>query len=399
MNPRLIRFAIVAIGILVVSIASYFLNDLNTQIYAQRSSMDNLREQASGLSATIAGVHAGQFAYVARGQNEGFWMSHVAGLMPVVEKQAADFAASLTSPAARNAFETTTAALENLKTLDSRAREFVQGGTSLLAGDMIFSDGLEQTTTASTQLTTALNEELRARHGATAGLLGRQVAIAGVTAGTMIVLLIALVVTSSAQAQVPEPEVGLAPPIDPARFETPLPRAKPAVTPKLITTAHLCGELARVSDSEQLPTLLMRASKVLDASGIIVWVAEPARNCLRPALSHGYEDKVISRMGNIHRDANNAAAAAYRSAEIRTVAGDAITNGALVVPLMTSDGCVGVLSAEMKCGGEKDESSQALATIFAAQLAMLVSTPSDPSVSAAFGVHAEPAPLKAAAQG
>jgi signal transduction protein with GAF and PtsI domain len=104
-------------------------------------------------------------------------------------------------------------------------------------------------------------------------------------------------------------------------------------------------------------------------------------------------------MGNIHRDANNAAAAAYRSAEIRTVAGDAITNGALVVPLMTSEGCVGVLSAEMKGGGEKDESSQALATIFAAQLAMLVSTPSNPSVSAAFGVLAEPAPLKAAAQG
>src|SRR6185436_5905562 len=121
-------------------------------------------------------------------------------------------------------------------------------------------------------------------------------AIAGVTAGTMIVLLIALVVTSSVQAQAPEPEVAVAPLIDPVRFETPLPRAKPAVTPRLITTAHLCGELARVSDSEQLPTLLMRASKVLDASGIIVWVAEPARNCLRPAISHGYEDKVISRM-------------------------------------------------------------------------------------------------------
>ena len=399
MNPRLIRVAIVAIGILVVSSASYFLNDLNTQINTQRYAMDNLREQAAGLSATIASIHAGQFAYVARGQNEGFWMSHVAGLKPVVEKQAADFAASLTSPAAQNAFETTTAALENLKTLDSRAREFVQGGTSLLAGDMIFSDGLEQTTTASTQLMTALNEELRARHGTTAGLLSRQVAIAGVAAGTMIVLLIALVVSSSVQAQAPEPEVAAVPPIDPVRFETPLPRAKPAVTPKLITTAHLCGELARVADSSELPTLLMRASKVLDASGIIVWVAEPARNCLRPAISHGYEDKVISRMGNIHRDANNAAAAAYRSAEIRTVAGDAITNGALVVPLMTSDGCVGVLSAEMKGGGEKDESSQALATIFAAQLAMLVSTPSNPGVSAAFSVHSEPAPLKAAAQG
>ena len=55
-------------------------------------------------------------------------------------------------------------------------------------------------------------------------------------------------------------------------------------------------------------------------------------------------------MGSIHRDANNAAAAAYRSSEVRTVAGDASTSGAVIVPLMTSDGCVGVLSAEMKGG-------------------------------------------------
>ena len=67
-----------------------------------------------------------------------------------------------------------------------------------------------------------------------------------------------------------------------------------------------------------------------------------------------------------------------------------MTNGAVIIPLMTSDGCVGVLSAEMKGGSEKDESSQALATIFAAQLATLVATPA-----------AAPAvvPIKAAAQG
>ncbi len=39
---------------------------------------------------------------------------------------------------------------------------------------------------------------------------------------------------------------------------------------------------------------------------------------------------------------------------------------------MTPDGCIGVLSTELKNGCEKDESSQALATIFAAQLATLV---------------------------
>jgi hypothetical protein len=60
---------------------------------------------------------------------------------------------------------------------------------------------------------------------------------------------------------------------------------------------------------------------------------------------------------------------------VRTVAGDAFTSGAVIVPLMTSDGCIGVMSAEMRGGSEKDESSQALATIFASQLATLVATP------------------------
>jgi hypothetical protein len=60
---------------------------------------------------------------------------------------------------------------------------------------------------------------------------------------------------------------------------------------------------------------------------------------------------------------------------MRIVNGDHHTNGAVVAPLMTPEGCIGVLSAEMRGGLEKDESSQALAAIFAAQLATLVATP------------------------
>ena len=400
MNSRLIRVLIVVTGIAVVSVGSYFLNDLNNQINSHRASSDNLREQASALMATIASAHAGQFAYVARGQNQDFWMSHVAGLMPAIEKQSADFAAALTSPAAKNAFEPASAALENFRTLDKRVREFVQGGTSLLAADMIFSDGLESTGTATTQVMAALNEELRARNGGGSGVYGRQVALAGATLGVLLLLIIGLSLMDTAQyVRVPVPEVALAQALDPVRFETPLPRAKPAVTPKLISTAQICGELARVADEDQLPVLLLRAAKVLDASGLIVWVPEPSRESLRPVMSHGYEEKFINRMGRIHRDANNAVATAFRSSEIRTVTGDASTNGALIVPLTTSEGCVGVLSAEMKGGSEKDESSQALAVIFAAQLATLVATPGNSNGSGTLGSPSDVTRLKAAAQG
>jgi hypothetical protein len=63
---------------------------------------------------------------------------------------------------------------------------------------------------------------------------------------------------------------------------------------------------------------------------------------------------------------------------MRTVHGEGSANGALVAAPVTADGCIGVLSAEMKGGSERDESSQALASIFAAQLATLVSPAAAP---------------------
>ena len=387
MNTRLIRILIVVIAIAIGLTTGFYLQRIDTDMNARRASADTLRDQAAALSATIADVRAGQFAYVARGQGEAFWMSRVESLLPTLQKQAAAFGASLTTPAAQSAFEAASAALENFGTLDSRVKEFVQSDNALLAADLIFSDGLESTVTASTQVMAALNQELQGLNASTAALRRRQLAVLGGGAAVFLLMMIGLAITATAGASSSEPEVAAAAPVEPVRFEAPLPKARPAVTPRLLSTAQLCSELARVAESRQLPNLLERAAKVLDASGIIVWVAEPSRQTLKPAISHGYEDRVVSRMGSIHRDANNAAAAAYRSSEVRTVAGDAFTSGAVIVPLMTSDGCVGVLSAEMKGGSEKDESSQALASIFAAQLATLVATPA-----------AVAAPVKVAAQ-
>ena len=383
MSSRLIRVLLVVIGIAIGIVATYFFEDADTRLTTHRSSIDTLREQAAALTATIADIRAGQFAYVARGQGEAFWISHVASAMPTLQKQTADFVGSLTSPAAQAAFEPGAAALENFKMLDSRVKEMVQSGNLLLASDLIFSDGVESTTTARSQVAAALTEEVQARSSELAHLRSRQATIAGIAGGGLLVMMIGLALMGGGPSRAAEPEPVTVPPVEPLRFEAPLPKAKPAVTPKLICTAQLCSELARVVDPRQLSSLLARAAKVLDASGIILWVAEPSRQALVPAVSHGYEPRVVMRMGSIHRDANNAAAAAYRTAETRTVSGDASTSGAMIVPLMTSEGCVGVMSAEMRSGSEKDESSQALASIFAAQLATLVATPAAVPMKAA----------------
>ena len=76
------------------------------------------------------------------------------------------------------------------------------------------------------------------------------------------------------------------------------------------------------------------------------------------------------------RDATNLTASAYRTGLLQTVKADAISSGAIAVPLVASGGCVGVMAAEVKNGGEQQEDLLAAATIVAAQLATLVGPPS-----------------------
>jgi hypothetical protein len=140
----------------------------------------------------------------------------------------------------------------------------------------------------------------------------------------------------------------------------------------LSATARLCAELARVGDASDLPPLLERAALVLGASGIIVWVADRSGASLFPLLAHGYPPQVLARMGSIARDADNAAAAAYRQSDLRTVPAQGTLPGALVAPIVTPQGCVGVLAAEMRNGAERDDTARAVAAILAAQLATFV---------------------------
>jgi hypothetical protein len=112
--------------------------------------------------------------------------------------------------------------------------------------------------------------------------------------------------------------------------------------------AALCADLARIQDTRALPNLLERAAAILHASGIVLWIADPDGRELTPIVVHGYSTQLAARFGTIPRDAGNVTAAAYRTGLLQTMKGDAISNGAVAVPLVTAGGCVGVMAAELK---------------------------------------------------
>jgi hypothetical protein len=150
------------------------------------------------------------------------------------------------------------------------------------------------------------------------------------------------------------------------------PTSAPAAFDGWRDTAALCTDLARVADSQEIPTLLARAAALLNASGLVVWMASEGGLELCPAVTTGYDDRLIALMGTISREADNVTAAAFRDGLARTSAARPNASAALAVPLLTPAGAVGVLSAEIRDVPEIDPQRQALASILSAQLATLL---------------------------
>ena len=157
-------------------------------------------------------------------------------------------------------------------------------------------------------------------------------------------------------------------PAEPARPE------RSRFEPDLLAVARTCTGLARVANAGELAPLLSQAAATLGATGLIVWVWDSMLEGLCPVLAHGYPEKVLAQLPTVRQDEDNATAAAFRSAEPCAIRGTEATNGALVVPLMTAAGASGVLAIELSDGREQQDPVQAIASIYAAMLAPLLST-------------------------
>lgn len=169
----------------------------------------------------------------------------------------------------------------------------------------------------------------------------------------------------------------------------PAPAARPAEPPpvparavNLGDAAELCVDLGRVIDSRDVPGLLERAAGVLGAKGVILWMSDSGGALLRPSVAHGYSERVLTKMGALQIDGDNATSLAFRSLRGQSVNGAASSQtGAIAVPLITPSGCVGVLAAEVNRQRPSPETID-MARIIAAQLATIVTPLGDTSRAA-----------------
>jgi hypothetical protein len=401
MKSRAVRLTLFLLFVIALGATAYlfWLGETRLQVDGQASRDYDTRILA--LTRDVAQIRSAQQAYVAMGQGDQFWAGRVATSLTEAQERLATLRAVSTSPGSAAAVDNAIAILQDFEQMDRRAREYVRNGQRLLASDLVFSDGLELTAAG----LEALNQARLAQHRASAetldGVRRRQLYAMGSAAAAALLVVLLLLPAGPRQAapatsegatslHLDVPAAGAAADLASLTDEgwspalgshTPLQASSVA----LDSVATLCTELARISDTRALPALLEKSAEALNASGIVLWIADPDGRELSPIVTHGYSPTIVTRLGTIQRDAENATAAAFRTGLLQTVKADAVSLGAIAAPLVAPAGPVGVMAAEVRSDGEQDAAKLATATILAAQLATLVGPPSSRARSEAAG--------------
>ena len=370
-----------ALAFLAIGAATFLLIRSEQQIGQHTASLRAFDQHARDASDALVDARVGQQAYVAAGQGVPFWTSKTSAAIEAATSALAALRESA-GAGAGTAIDEASATVTEFSGIDTRARDYLKSGQPLMAGDVIFTEGSDAAATAVRQIETARQAQHQAVEVDVAAVRKQQMRTAASAAGGVCLILLLLIPAPRARA--PDTVVNTGVSIGPsaarnsASAPAPVgPTTMRAQSSVFKAATDVATDFGRVRDLDELTLVLGRAAEVMDASGLMVWAGSASGSDLRPVLAHGYSMEMIARIPPVSRSADNAAAAAYRSGALQIVLSrPGRSSGAVVAPILSADGCIGALSAEIRGGGETSDSVQALAAIFAALLAgVLVSAP------------------------
>jgi hypothetical protein len=358
---------------------------LHQSITAGQSRLSTVETETAALSVTLSDLRAAQASYLAANQSPDFWMRRATELSEQFDAGLMRLRDAVGSPAAAGHVEAATSAIADLMSQDKRARTALQSDQRFVASDVIFTDSAAPAQLVASELTAARTAAIETA----SATLNKQSIVRLVMAplALLAVLVLSFAAGRASRASEATPATiadmlrELPPPVKspaatsattpaPIKLTVPAPPALPPVN--LTEAAELCVDLARVMDARDMQTLLERTAKVLEASGLILWVVNQERTSLLPVLTHGYSERVLLKLNALDVDAENVTSLSYRTVRPQTVPGTGPgTTSAIAVPLVTAEGCNGVLAAEVyetKPSGDV----VALARLIAAQFATMI---------------------------
>ena len=376
MRSRAVRLTLSAMAVAALAAAAFFVFNTEQHLLERRAAALRFEERVRAVDRALIDMRAAQHAYVAAGQSADAWMPKFAGLRGEAERGVEDLRAAAATDDARASLLEASSVIVEIGDVDRRVVDYVRSGQEVMAADVVFSEASQKVALAANQVDAARALEQQGVDVAERETRRRQLSALGAAAAVSIATLLLLGVGAPGAAPAVDIKVAkapAAPPVDDElnfRVRTDPPRH---VAPIIKSASEICTEFGRVADQADLVKLLGRAADLMDASGLVVWMGSPPGGDLRAAVAHGYAPQALARMPAVPKSANNAAAAAYRTGALQIVlARPGTASGALVAPLLTPDGCIGALSAEIKGRGETSDATQALAVLFAAQLASVL---------------------------
>ncbi len=376
MRSRAVRLTLSAMAVGVLAAAGYFVFKTEQQIDSRRAAARRFEERVRAVDRALSDLRMGQHAYVAAGQSAEAWMPKVAGMSGEAARGVDDLRSAAATPDARSSLMEAAATIVQLGQVDRRVVDYLKSGQDVMAADVVYSEAGQTVALAANQVDAARALEQQGVDVAERESRRWQLYALGSAgaAGVLTLLLLGVLPASQPSVNLKGKKVDTPLPVDDElSFKVVRTEAPRHSAPIMKAASEICTDVGRVNDRADLDKLLGRAADLMDASGVIIWMANAAGGDLHPALVHGYPAQAVAKMPAVPRNANNAAAAAYRTGALQIVlARPGSSSGALVAPLLTPDGCIGALSAEIKGRGETSDSTQALVVLFAAQLASVL---------------------------
>jgi hypothetical protein len=391
MTRRAVRLLLFATLTLALGSAAWRIFRLEQNLTERQAAADLFEQSASRLLDALLDHRASERALVAPGQGVPYWKARADASREAIDREARSLRL-MAEPSAAAAVDRLGESLSEFRRLSSRIGDHAAAGRLGHAADLVFADAV-QAGGAVERDVRAAREAVRAdARAANAIVRAQQALVAALAVGAALLVVLVFLPVPAGSA---EPADSVASPAGPGRGPlsiVPPPAPAPVIPARaaeraaspaaLQTAADVCSGLARVQDSRELPALVERINSVVDARGTILWIADEPGRSLRPTLAHGYASTALGRLGAIDIDGETPAAHAYRLGEPRTVPGTTEVASALVVPVVSGSGPVGVLTLELASGQERQAATLALARIFAAQLAGLIAPGVEQTASA-----------------
>jgi len=395
MLSRSVRIACLVVGVLVTA-------GLAFRAIQDQSSLTKIRQDASSLDREVdetaellLDLRASLHAYVAPGQGLPFWGKRAQETIATL-RQKLQTLDQMIAPSGGSMQESLDG-VDQLVAAEKRARTYVSRDEMSLAGDVIFTEVRDILASATTQVQ-SLRTNLRGDSDRrAASLQSEQLILSGAAIAVWIAIAV-LLLPSETKPVAKDPgqwrselketlkKPAPAPPVVTPVAAAPAGPAGPVIELSAIkTTSEICADLSALADTGALQGVLERVSTLLNATGLIVWVASNDAGTLAPVASYGFDPKLVARIGKIPKDSANLTAMAFRENSPRMSAATGTTPAAVAVPMVGPTGPAGVLSIELKAGQAVEEAKVALAAIVAAQLATLAMpmAPPAPAVSEA----------------